>query len=234
MNNFIKDNFIGFNISDKCGILFSKDCIDFKIDSSNFKINMKKLKEALKVDDIGFLKQIHSDIIMDYNGEVVEGDSIITSNKNIALGVFTADCVPIMLCDEQKGVIAAVHSGWKGTEKNILGKTIDKMIKEYHCKKDDIAAFIGPHIQKCCYEVSEDLIDKFKNIETYKKDLINEGRYLDLNACILSTLKEKGVLIKNIYNTKTCTYCEKEHSLHSYRRDKELAGRIFSVIYFNK
>lgn len=230
MSNFIKNNFQEFQLN-KCKILFSKKSIDFKIDNEVFNLNIEKLKEELKVDDIGFLRQIHSDTILDYNGEIAEGDSIVTDKKNIALAVFTADCVPILLWDQENDVIAAVHSGWKGTKKNILGKTIDKMIKDYNCKAANIFSFIGPHIQRCCYEVSEELIDKFKNQEVYKGISINEVRNLDLNLCILTLLREKGILENNIHNTKLCTCCNKENNFHSYRKDKETAGRIISIIY---
>lgn len=231
MSNFIEKNFTKVQFK-KYKILFSNSNIDFKIDNKDFKVNLDNLKQELKIDDIGFLKQIHSDIIIDYNGKVIEGDSIITNKKNIALGVFTADCVPILLYDNEKDVIAAVHSGWKGTYNNILGKTIDKMIQQYHCKAENIFAFIGPHIQQCCYEVSENLIDEFKNKDLFKNVSINNRKHLDLNICILIELKEKGIYSENIYNTKICTYCEKENIFHSFRRDKENSGRILSIIYF--
>lgn len=229
MNNFIEENFTKISF-DRYEILFSNKNIDFKIDNQNAILNINRLKHEIGAKDIGFLKQVHSDIIVDYNGEIVEGDSLITDDKSIALGVFTADCVPILLCDEQKGIIAAVHSGWKGTEKNILGKTIDKMIKDYKCKAENISAFIGPHIQKCCYEVSEDLIEKFMNLEIYKGSSISSDRYLDLNACITFMLNKKGITEKNIHNTKICTYCDEKVGFHSYRRDRENAGRIISIV----
>lgn len=229
MSRFIKENFsiVDFN---NYQVLFSNKNIDFKIDKPIAMDNIDRLKQELKVEDIGYLKQIHSDIIAQYNGEINEGDSIITNLKNIALGVFTADCVPILLYDEEKEVIAAVHSGWKGTEQNILGKTIDNMIKNYNCEEENIVAFIGPHIQKCCYEVSKELIDLFSEIEIYKNILINDERHLDLNACIIAALKEKGIKVKNIYNTKICTCCDSKVGFHSYRRDKENAGRLISII----
>lgn len=231
MNNFIEDNFttIKFN---KFEVLFSNKNIDFKIDNNDTHLNLERLKEALKVRDLGFLRQTHSDIIIDYNGTITEGDSIITNNKDVALLVFTADCVPILLWDKEKDVIAAVHSGWKGTEKNILGKTIDKMVKDYNCKIENIFSFIGPHIQKCCYEVSEELIQLFKKNHLNKDVSINEGRYLDLNACILAILNDKGIQEEHIYNTNICTCCDSEVGFHSYRREQENSGRIISVITF--
>ena len=86
-----------------------------------------------------------------------EGDAIITNVKNVIIGVFTADCVPVILVDEENKVIAAIHSGWRGTFESITLKTIKKMKEEFNTNEINIKAYIGPHIRKCCYEVSEEL-----------------------------------------------------------------------------
>ena len=98
---------------------------------------LNSLKEEFNANDIIYLKQIHSDKILKYrcNDKSIkdeEGDAIITNEKNVIIGVFTADCVPIILIDEENEVIAAIHSGWKGTFESITLKTIEKMKHEFN------------------------------------------------------------------------------------------------------
>eukprot|EP00828_Plagiopyla_frontata_P048000 TRINITY_DN9053_c0_g1_i3.p3 TRINITY_DN9053_c0_g1~~TRINITY_DN9053_c0_g1_i3.p3 ORF type:complete len:180 (-),score=28.93 TRINITY_DN9053_c0_g1_i3:555-1094(-) len=126
---------------------------------------LNSIKEEFRLWDVIYLKQIHSDKVLVYSLDKyikdMEGDAIVTQEKNVAIGVFTADCVPIILVDKIKGVIAAIHSGWKGTFDSITLKTIEKMKNEFKCDNSNIKAYIGAHIRQCCYEVSEDLKDKF-------------------------------------------------------------------------
>lgn len=197
---------------------------------------LNSLKEEFNVKDIIYLKQIHSDKILKYTakGKSIkdeEGDAIITNEKNIIIGVFTADCVPVILIDEESEVIAAIHSGWKGTFESITFKTIEKMKIEFNVNESNIKAYIGPHIKKCCYEVSEDLKLKFidKKTTINKKELFNENN-LNLEACILDDLKRAGVKDSHINNLDLCTYCSEDVKLHSYRKSHGSYGRMFSFI----
>lgn len=197
---------------------------------------LRKISDELGLDDIVYLQQIHSDIIYEYDGTHkfrgdVEGDAIITDIKNVGIGVFTADCVPVIVVDSKKHVCAAIHSGWKGTINNIVGKTISKMVNEYGCSTDDMDVFIGPHNKVCCYEVSTELIEKFSNNEIFSGKNINEGRYLNLEQCIVIQCQEESINLNNINRDKYCTFCSKEPIFHSYRKDKDLAGRQISFVY---
>lgn len=127
--------------------------------------------------------------------------------------------------------MAAVHSGWKGTINCIVAKTIDRLIKDYNSEIKDIKVYIGPHNMKCCYEVSEELIETFKNKDIYKDTYINDGRNLSLKQCIIKQLNDKGICDDQINKLNMCTYCSKEYSFHSYRKSKEKSGRIFSFIF---
>jgi len=197
---------------------------------------LNSLQKEFNMNDIIYLKQIHSDKILKYtlNDKSIkdeEGDAIITNEKNVIIGVFTADCVPIILIDEEKEVIAAVHSGWKGTFESITLKTIEKMKREFNTNEINIKAYIGAHIRKCCYEVSEDL--KIKFIEKKKtinnEELFNENN-LNLEACIVDDLKRAGVKDYNINSLNLCTYCSDDIKLHSYRKSQGSYGRMFSFI----
>lgn len=205
--------------------------------STNEGINeLNSLKGEFNVDDIIYLKQVHSDKILSYekNKKSIkdeEGDAIITNEKNVIIGVFTADCVPIILVDEEKEVIAAIHSGWRGTFASITLKTIKKMKEDFNVDAANIKAYIGPHIRKCCYEVSEELkLNFIENKRTiHEKDLFN-GRNLNLEACILEDLISSGVKDYNINSINLCTYCTDNIKLHSYRKSQGSYGRMFSFI----
>jgi len=197
---------------------------------------LNSLKKEFNGKDIIYLKQIHSDKILKYtcNGKSIkdeEGDAIITNEKNVIIGVFTADCVPVILIDEEKEVIAAIHSGWKGTFESITLKTIEKMKSEFNINEVNIKAYIGPHIKKCCYEVSEELKLKFieKKTTMSEEELFNKNN-LDLEACIISDLKKAGVKDYNINSLNLCTYCSDDIKLHSYRKSQGSYGRMFSSI----
>ncbi|AWI03920.1 peptidoglycan editing factor PgeF [Clostridium drakei] len=204
--------------------------LDFNKNSSHGKKNLQNIKKWFGVNEVGFLNQTHSDKIVEYKNEIEEGDALITDKKNTAIGVFTADCVPVLLYDKNKKAIAAVHSGWKGTFDCILLKTIEKMEQQYGTKCEDLIVYIGPYIHECCYEVHYDLIDKFKGLEIYKDVNICNGRYLSLGKCILHQLNLKNIDKNNVKDLDICTFCSTEYKTHSYRRDKN-KGRLFAFIY---
>jgi YfiH family protein len=197
---------------------------------------LDSLKKEFNTNDIVYLKQIHSDRVLKYSKDAKnirndEGDAIITNEKNVIIGVFTADCVPIILVDEENGAIAAIHSGWRGTFESITLKTINKMKSEFNCNEYNIKAYIGPHIRKCCYEVSEDLKQNFieKKGTINKEELFNENN-LNLEACIVDDLRSAGIRDSNINSINLCTYCSDDIKLHSYRKSQGSYGRMFSFI----
>jgi YfiH family protein len=208
----------------------------FNRNTSEGVTELNSLKEEFNVKDVVYLKQIHSDKILRYssNGENIkdqEGDALITNEKNIIIGVFTADCVPVILVDEKKEVTAAIHSGWRGTFESITLKTIEKMKDEFNIDVSNIKAYIGPHIRKCCYEVSDELKVKFleKKNDINEKELFN-GKNLNLETCIIDDLKKAGVKDHNISSIDLCTYCSSDIKLYSYRKSEGTYGRMFSFI----
>ena len=208
---------------------------DFRRTSENFRENINTLKNILELKNFYYLNQTHSDIIIEatdknINSNLGEGDALITEDKNIAISVFTADCVPIVMYDKNLNLLAAIHSGWKGTFNEISLKALNKFI-EKGSKVENIKVYIGPHICESCYEVSEELIEKFKEKEVYKNANISNGRYLSLEKCIKESLNKAGVPSKNIKSLNLCTYCEKNIKLHSFRKDRDNSGRLLSFIF---
>ncbi|MCM1990888.1 peptidoglycan editing factor PgeF [Oceanirhabdus seepicola] len=234
LNDFkekIVKNFKFYNFStEKAEIFFSTNIngIDFKKDTKEGKRFLSMLPEWFNFEKVIYLNQTHSNDILVDPKEVIDGDGIITSKEKVAIGVFGADCTPIIIHDKHNGIVGAVHSGWKGTLNGILTECIQKLINSFNSKCNDIEIFIGPHARRCCYEVNYELIDEFNSKELYRGH-INDGRMLNLTECIKLQLKELGIKEENIHDIGKCTICNKE--FHSYRRDKESSGRNFAFVF---
>lgn len=220
---------------------FSGRANDVGFDQPEYLIkdNRKKILSSLGIDleQLVCANQVHDDnvvIIEDKDkskGSIKRGDAIascdamITKDKNIALAVLTADCLPIFIIDKAKGAIAIVHAGRKGTKKLIIKKTISIMQSKYQVNPKDLLVYFGPAIRRCCYEVGEEFIDYFKkNIEKRNNKL-----YLDLIEINQLQLQESGVLKNNILDCEICTSCQND-KFFSYRREGRDCGRQVSLI----
>ena len=183
---------------------------------------------GLSVNDVAYQKQIHSDIIktVDCAGNNGESDSLITDKKNLGLAVSIADCTPVFLYDFKRKVIAAVHSGWRGTELRILEKTLSNLKKNFNSDPKNITAYIGPSISQINYEVGSDVAVKFDDSFTRKK---GEKFLLDVSGINYKMLLDSGVPENQIQRSRLCTY-EFSELLHSYRRDGKNSGRSMGII----
>lgn len=179
--------------------------------------------------------QVHGDkiaIVRDPSAtreDLVGYDALITNLKGLAIGVRTADCVPILLLDKKRKVIAAIHSGWKGTVLNIVGKTIRKMNAEYETNPTDIEAIIGPSIGMQAFQVGDEVISAFRlagfpmskisaKFGERSEDDIETGYHINLWDAIRHQLIEERVVVENIHTIGICTYYSKHW--HSARREK--------------
>jgi YfiH family protein len=173
-------------------------------------------------DGMARVKQIHSSICLcaASDGVVGEGDALITDRRGLAISVRTADCFPILLGDPRRGVVAAVHAGWRGTAAGIVTGTIARMKAEFNTDPRDIHAAIGPGIGACCYHVGEDVARRFGREEAGCIDLAEANR---------RQLIESGVPAAQVQVMTLCTFCDADR-FHSFRRDKEQAGRMISYI----
>jgi polyphenol oxidase len=212
-------------------VVFStaKNGLNFYSRSGEGMENINKLKSWFPVEEVAYLSQIHSDLVFTNDCRGCEGDAIITDKPGVAVGVFTADCVPVIIYDPVHKAAAAVHSGWKGTYSIIVSKTIDKMKSAYGSVPGDMKVFIGPNMRECCYEVSEELVQKFRESDYYKDTDAFQGRKLSMEKCILRQLENQGVHDQNIKVTGLCTSCSNVE-LYSYRGG-EKDKRLFSFIY---
>ncbi len=180
--------------------------------------NRKKYFKKLGINEKQIVDIVvaHGDQILTATGKdgekFFEGfDAVVTKNRNITLGMTVADCLPIAIFDPVKNYIALVHAGWKSLEKNVIGKTIEKLSTE----NSKLEVYIGPHICQKHYEVKSDVSDKFAK---YRKAVLKAGtrQFLDLGKVAETQLIQSGVKKKNINADPRCTF--EDGALFSFRR----------------
>ena len=206
----------------------------------NLKIVCKKIN--INPKKLFLLNQIHSNkfYFIDKNDRPNKkkfiGDALITNTRNIAIGVLTADCAPIMIYDQNKNIISAVHAGWKGAYKGIIQKVVN-FLKKKGSKTKDLIAVIGPCITQHSYEVQKDL--KYKFLKKDKQNTvffktIKKKTYFSLNKYVYSELKKLGIKSLDIINKDTFN---KKNNFFSARRAKlkkeDDYGRNISIIMIN-
>ncbi len=153
-----------------------------------------------------------------------EADAIVTDQKGVVLLVQTADCQSILLYDPVKKVVGGIHSGWKGSIQNIIGNTIDVMVKNYGSAPGDIIAGIGPSLCPCCSEFINYRMEIPKAFWKYKDD----NNHFDFWQLSEDQLHQKGLQRINIQKSHLCTRCNQD-LFFSYRRDK-VTGRMANII----
>ncbi|MCR4956754.1 MAG: peptidoglycan editing factor PgeF [Lachnospiraceae bacterium] len=159
-------------------------------------------------------------------------DALVTNTPGLCLTTAHADCNPIQFYDPVKGVIAATHSGWAGTLKNIAAATLDVMVKQFSSEASDILVGIGPALCQDCFEVDQDVAEKFLLAnEHYREFMYQKGikSYIDLKAIIHHQLTSLGVLDHHIENIPVCTKCNKD-LFYSHRNMGKQRGVMVSAI----
>ncbi len=167
------------------------------------------------------LRQIHSDVIWSVrqaDGCLGDGDALISAEPGLLLAIRTADCVPILLADPVRRVVAAVHAGWRGTVAGIAGLTVERMRAEYGTNPRDVLAAIGPSIGPCCFAVGNEV------------ELPQQDGKADLWVANRKQLGDAGVGL--IWVAEQCTMCD-EQRFYSFRRGRD-TGRMTSAIGIGK
>lgn len=206
------------------------------------------------------LRQVHSDIIrfVDSPAESqLAGDGMITSTPGLLLGIQTADCLPIILVDPKSRGVGVFHAGWRGTVKRIVEKGVGEMRRCFGSRPRDLKAAIGPGIHGCCYEVGEEVREKFLSQFAYAAKLFREVKesdpvrekypllfltarapghgelpkkiFLDLVEANRQQLLAVGVPEKSIEASPLCTNCRTD-LLFSYRGEKGKTGRMLAAV----
>lgn len=208
--------------------------------------NRQALAEALHVDTTQFIfaNQTHSNKAYQVKANdqgrgtkttedaIDDVDALFTYEPNIVIGVFTADCVPILFYDESTGLIGAIHSGWRGTVQDVIATTFAQIKSQQpNIYMGNIKAVLGPSIAQESSEVDQDVVDQFKALG-YADDFIRwddkRQKYLiDNQATIVEQLKRVGFLEEHITKSNQDTFTMTEG--FSYRLNKT-PGRHFSFI----
>jgi len=182
----------------------------------------------LNAESVAYQKQVHGDKISFVNsgGACGESDAMITDKNNIGLAISTADCCAVFIYDPVKKVIAGVHSGWRGTSKEILVKVLQTLSKEFDSAPGDLICYLSPSISARNYEVGVEVAEQFDL--NYLKQI--NGKYLlDIPEINKDILLNYGVIPQKIQVSNLCSY-EYSSILHSYRRDGKKSGRALGVI----
>jgi YfiH family protein len=223
-------------------------------------VKAARVGQSTKVWPSVAMKQIHSSIIhqiSDLPEQPLAGDGLITRTPKIVLTVRTADCIPVLLVDPVQHAVGAFHAGWRGTLARIVEKGVGEMRKAFRSQPEDMLAAIGPGIHRCCYEVSEDLKEKFTAQFAYADDLFEEvfssdpvhdkypllfmnkrapghgdphcTLHLDLVEANHRQLLDGGLAKDNIWISDLCTSCRTD-LLFSHRKEHGKTGRLVAAI----
>jgi YfiH family protein len=209
------------------------------------------------------LKQIHSSSVRRVGrrdvaaSEPCRGDGLMTSEPGILLAIQTADCIPVLIADVKKKVVAAFHAGWRGTVHRIVENGVGKMRVAFRSRPEDLIAAIGPGIGGCCYAVGEEVRSEFASQFSYAQDLFHEvsdsdpirekypmlfltqrppghsnigpSLHLDLIEANRRQLLDAGLRAEAITVIGDCTRCQ-NNRYFSYRGEQGFTGRMLSVI----
>lgn len=206
-------------------------------------ISMLCRSAGFKIEDLVFSDQVHKDVCRIVGREdrgkgtvresdIIGVDALITNEKNVAICIFTADCVPVFLLDTVNKVIALCHAGWRGVTGKIVPKAIGIMKETYRSLPQNIHAFIGPSIGPCCFYVGPEVVGEFNLVFDDTSDIVikDEGKYrINLWNAVFNQLKAEGIDGKSILNSEACTSCRPEE-FYSYRRDGSKTGRMISIL----
>lgn len=177
--------------------------------------------------------QIHSDKIIPLTDEqkvqtllgspLQEADGWVLSVAGYAAAILTADCVPLFVWDPEARVLGLSHCGWRGVAAGLPAKTVRSLRKAG--AQGPLAAWVGPHIQSCCFEVQSDVAAHFA-----QATLVRNGHtFVDLNQAIEKQLLQEGLQAKDLVFSAHCTCCEKEN-FFSFRRQHSREA-LLSFVY---
>ena len=205
--------------------------------------NWRRWHEANPAIQPAILTQVHrADLIRVRRGDATLGgnrpsaDGMVTTDAGIALGIFSADCVPLLLYDATAHVAGALHAGWRGTLAKIVEAALDAMSLA-GARPDRIRGAIGPAIGLCCFEVDAELADEFARQIPASASLRQSGRpgkaYLDLRGIVRSQLEAAGLDPNEIQVSAPCTRCNPDDYFSRRAAGGAVTGLQMSFIGFD-
>ena len=182
------------------------------------------------------LKQIHSACVVacDEWHEGLEADALIASEPGLRIAVKSADCLPILLADPEKRVVAAVHAGWRGCVAGIAVRAVERLQQTFGSRPERLIAAFGPSIRACCFEVGPEVAQQFSPWFPERKDL-DRQTHVDLPEACRRQLTSAGFSAGRIAISAPCTVCggglAEPQEFHSWRRDHKTGARMHSAIW---
>ncbi|HKA16953.1 MAG TPA: peptidoglycan editing factor PgeF [Blastocatellia bacterium] len=219
----------------------------FKGDSKeNTDENRRRFLKAINAEHASIItaRQMHSterctiESKQEADGPPLECDALISRLKGVLLGIQTADCLPILIADTRSGTVAAIHAGWRGTAGRITERTVSDLMLVHGVNPRDCVAALGPAACVDCYEVGEDVIERYKKEFGYWRNLLvnfkdNGKAHLDVRAANIQQLRFCGFGEDRIHSAEYCTMHQND-LFFSYRRESKGepsgVGRCLSVI----
>lgn len=197
--------------------------------------NRDMIEEIMRADEMTYLDQVHGcDIaVLDGSGKpahhrlnpgLLTADAAVTNRPGNYLFIQVADCQSVLLYEPLQQVVANVHSGWRGSIGNIIGRTVAAMVDNFDCRPDRILAGIGPSLGPCCAEFIHYRTEIPKGFWPYK----DPNNHFDFWAISVDQLVKAGVLAENVESSQMCTRCRTD-VFFSYRAEKT-TGRFAAVI----
>ena len=177
------------------------------------------------------LQQVHGGEVVKVDaetalsGEIPGADGAITDVKGITLSVRTADCLPVLFYDPEHNAIGIAHAGWKSTKEKIAKNIVEAMKANYRSVPSRVLVWMGPALRQCCYEVNSEFLMHFPDSVVK----MAHKHYFDLVGENAEQLIAAGISAKNIFDCGICTAC-KNDEFFSFRKEKDKAGRMLSVI----
>jgi YfiH family protein len=194
---------------------------------------------AMSAERLVLMGQVHGDLIFILDGDgpppgfIPKCDGLITDRPGVALGIRTADCVPLLFVDPVRRVIGVAHAGWRGTALRIASKMVDLFEKRFSSRVEDILIAVGPAIGVCCYQVDAPVYAAFASrpgLDDFLYPCPEEGRWmLDLASANRFELMEQGAPTGNILSAGRCTACRPD-IFFSHRASHGCTGRQINFI----
>jgi len=185
------------------------------------------------------MRQVHGDRIRVLDGggplpeELPECDGLVSDRPGVALGVRTADCVPLFFVDPVRRVIGAAHAGWRGTALGIAARMVKILSQRFSSRPEDLLAAIGPAIGPCCYQIDAPVFEAFSAMPRADQILIpcrEKGRWMaDLLLANRFQIQGTGVPSGNIFSSGLCTACRRD-LFFSHRAGGEHEGRQINLL----
>jgi purine-nucleoside/S-methyl-5'-thioadenosine phosphorylase / adenosine deaminase len=162
-----------------------------------------------------------------------EWDAVVTDQPGVTVAVRTADCVPVLVHDPRRLVVAAIHAGWRGAVAGIVPKTIALMANRFGSARSELRISIGPSAGPCCYEVDDPVLNELRvglpDWQSVVRDYQGHKARLDLKALIRRQAEKEGVSASSVSSVNLCTICHEE-LFYSYRREGRVKGTMVSGI----